>query len=181
MAWSSLPIFTAATLTVGQMNIIRDNLLATMPALATLPGQYAVATGVNSIAMRRAVRNEVDVIGTTTSTSYTGNLTPVGGGITNGPTVTGATGTYAQLGLTTYVRQTAASNMAFMSYEITGATALSGSDKRCIGSITAIYATMVMQHTGLIAGTNTFTAQYRTAAGGTTGEFDGRVFWLMPY
>jgi hypothetical protein len=181
MTWFTLPIFTAATLTVAQMNIIRDNLMSTAPAMATLPGQYFAATGVNAIVARRAVRTEVDVIGTTTSTAYTPNLTPVGGGTTNGPVVTADSSSHGELHITSYVRNTDASDMALMSYVISGATTLVASDKRSLGSIYATYATMVMRHSGLIPGSNTFTANYRTAAGGTTGQFDGRVLAFLPY
>ena len=106
----------------------------------------------------------------TTSTSYVDLTTP-------GPAVTVETGTVAEVTLTCTLLNSA-SSVSFMAFAISGATTVAANDNACIqypvtvqGRFTARYLV-----TGLTAGSNTFTAKYRAAAG--TATFADRTIFV---
>lgn len=105
----------------------------------------------------------------TTSTSYT-DLT------TSGPAVTLTTGTRALVIIQAGMRTEGAvgDNVASMSYAISGATTVSASNAWQIYYDNNRQVTMVSAqiHTGLTAGSNTFTAKYKSNNGGNAYFFN---------
>ena len=102
---------------------------------------------------------------TTTSTSYVALTTA-------GPAVSVATGTSALVTLSSNI-DTSAVNYVYASVAVSGATTLAASDANAIymGQFTAnqlLSASSQFLITGLTAGINTFTMQYKTT-GGTAG------------
>lgn len=152
-------VFTAAEYN----SYVRDNLLETMPAKATTAGRWFVATGLNSIAERQIATNTVDTSETTSSTSYT-NLT------TTGPAVTVTTGTKAMVFITAQMTGHAseATVETYASYEVSGATSSSATDARAIVNDVGANDNRISVgslHTGLTAGSNTFTMKYKCGTG----------------
>ena len=123
-----------------------------------------------------------DTAGTTTSTGYTATLT--GGGTSPSATVTIPASGNALVILTG--RVTASQNTtAFMGYAVSGATTVAASDTRALireggGSSSTGYvqASATYRVTGLTAGSNVFTLQYRTSSG--TGAFANRNIVVIP-
>lgn len=120
---------------------------------------------------------EVTTSQTTTSTSYT-DLT------TSGPAVTVTTGTKALVIITGQVQPSAIDQSALMSYAVSGTTTIAANDKFAIilrGSGTngqnIIRASSAFLIENLTAGSNTFTAKYRVAAG--TGDFTNRQITVI--
>lgn len=181
MAWSAPMTAVAGTqFTAAQFNTnVRDNLNETMPAKATLDGQYAVATGSNAIAMRRADLSSNAAQGSTTSTTYTGTIGAGG----SGPSVTVTTGTRAAVFLLSEISNNTASQASWMSFAVTGASSIASSDSRAIrsGGTTTLYkgGGWVALLTSLTAGSNTFTAEYKVSGG--TGFWDDRKIGVIPF
>ena len=180
MAWSAPMTAVANSIfTAAQFNqFVRDNLNETAPAKAVNVGGYFVATGVNAIAERTAGDDFVNAGEDTTSTSFTDLATP-------GPAITKTTGTSALVAVYGLVSNDTAGVSALMSYAVTGATSAAASDTRSVtyqpGSVAAarsIRASAVTLHTGLTAGSNTFTAKYRVTGG--TGTFNNRRIAVLP-
>jgi hypothetical protein len=102
---------------------------------------------------------------TTTSTSYTG--------LTTAQTVTITTGTKALVLLHARMTNSGSGNSARMSFAVSGATTMAADDDKAI-FMTPYTASEFIQFgghvyvTGLTAGSNTFTAQFRTGAGTAT-------------
>lgn len=105
---------------------------------------------------------------TTTSTSYTDLAT-------SGPAVTVTTGTKALVILSALLKGNAAGDTAFMSFAVSGATTISAADTIALGTndtgSARPYQSSFATRVTLTAGSNTFTAKYRTA---TTGTFANR-------
>lgn len=176
MAWSTpLTAVANAALTAAQWNAsVRDNLLETAPAKATTAGRIIVTTGVNTIAERAVLEAYVSASETTVSTTYA-DLT------TTGPAVTLTTGTRALVWMNCQISNSGASG-SYASHAITGATASAAVDSTAIiadqptGGGLPRYGTCDLR-TGLTAGVNTFTMQYRVTAG--TGTFQKRRIVVM--
>jgi hypothetical protein len=106
---------------------------------------------------------------TTTSATYVGLTTPVA--------VTVTTGTKALVIVSAEFRNGSAANAGYSSYAVSGATTIAASDQRCIhtylGSATNFQSrtSAASLVTGLTAGSNTFTVQYKTDAGTGTWLF----------
>lgn len=100
---------------------------------------------------------------TTTSATYVGLTTPLA--------VTVTTGTKALVIVSAEFRNGSAANAGYSSYAVSGATTIAASDQRCIhtylGSATNFQTRTSAGSllTGLTAGSNTFTVQYKTDAG----------------
>ena len=111
---------------------------------------------------------------TTTSTSYTGLAT--------GQTVTITTGTKALVLLHARMTNSGSGNSARMSFAVSGATTMAADDDKAI-FMTPYTASEFIQFgghvyvTGLTAGSNTFTAQFRVGAG--TGTFVARYITVI--
>ena len=105
--------------------------------------------------------------GNTTSTSYTATLSGTPG--TN-PSVTLTTGTTALLNFNMEITTSSAVAGAIASVAVSGATTLAASDDWWVlnGNTGSIVSARAIILTGLTAGTNTFTIQYRNAGGGQT-------------
>ena len=118
--------------------------------------------------------NEVATNETTTALTY-GDLTTVG------PSQTVTTGANALVIVGALMSTTVAGDGALMSVAVSDATTLAAGDTNAAqnnntNSLTAVAATIV---TGLNAGSNTFTAKYRAAVGGTA-SFSRRWIIVMP-
>lgn len=175
MAWTTLPVFTAAVLTTAQQNIIRDNLMETAVAKASLPNQYPVATGVNSLAMRRVNSASSLPTKTTTSTTYT---------LASGPQVTVTTGTTALVFIFAQLTISADSETAYYAAAVTGDSDITAEDHRAltVGRYTSeflIGASMAVYFTGMTAGSNTFSGMVRVTGG--TGTYDNRRIIAQPF
>lgn len=107
---------------------------------------------------------------TTTSTTYVDLATA-------GPAVTINTGTSALVTVSAGITSTDVNGYTMMSYGVTGATTSTAVDARALQFIHSVGSfghalSFQYVHTGLTAGTNTFTAKYRVTAG--TGTFANR-------
>lgn len=153
---------------------IRDNLLATAPALATTISSFFVATGANAIAERIPAQSNTAGSSTTTATSY-GNLADA---VTTSVTVT--TGTAALVMIYCNLSSSAAAS-TWMSYAVSGATTSASNDDRAMTlAFTGGQRYGVQNyHTGLTAGSNTFTLQYRVSS--ATGTYDTRRIAVIPF
>lgn len=189
MAWTApMTAVDTEVFTAGEFNVnVRDNLLETMPAKASMEGDYFITIGTNSIEAR-SVESTSFLVGTgiTTSTTYTDLSDTVG------PSVTLDVGTQALVIIGAQQGPSAGSNTArsvLMSFEVDGPsssppldlwafgeTAYASTTARTIGS----RAHMV---TNMTPGEYTFTAKYRVGSGtGTiTGQFSERRIIVMPF
>jgi hypothetical protein len=167
-----------STLTAAQWNAsVRDNLLETAPAKATAAGRIFVATAANAIAERAVGHASVLTQQTSASASFT-NLTTVG------PTATITTGTTVICVLSTLQRVDAAGSFAYMGVEVSGASTVAATDSESVVYESGAAAdnsqmSYVFPLTGLTAGSNTFTAKYKVAGGGT-GTWQNRRIVILP-
>ena len=106
---------------------------------------------------------------TTTSTSYT-DLT------TSGPAVTLATGTSALVTVAFQGYNSGAGYLSYMSVAVSGATTIAAADSTAavVRYDNNISASATFLLTGLTAGSNTFTAKYKTSTAATTATFINR-------
>jgi hypothetical protein len=166
-------VWTAAQWNTG----VRDNLLETLPGKATTAGRWFVSSGINptTIAERDIIADSNVDDGTTTSTSYTATLT----GSVGNCTVTATTGTSALVFVNSCMSHSSASAVQLTSVAVSGATTKAASDDwawQCDGVIagqfnrggTVVYFGDDGDHGALTAGSNTFTAQFRTSSGTLT-------------
>lgn len=179
MAWSAPATAVAnATLPAATWNAsVRDNLNATAVALASAASQYFVATGVNALAARSIQTNTVVTSQGTASTSYV-NLATVG------PQVTVTTGTIAVVLFTAGVQNTATNSATNTSVAVSGATSIAASDawRTVLDGVSASQVNRVTGFhvfTGLTAGSNTFTMQYKVGSG--SGTWDNREICVFPF
>lgn len=163
MAWVAPITFVAGNvLTAAQMNAIQTNLLETAPAKATTAGGIFVATGTNAIVQRLVSQTEVVTSESTASTTYVALATA--------QAVTLTTGTQAIVLISAQLTNATAGNESHMAYAISGATTVAAADSSSLmyvpatGSTHFLAATRFFYHTGLTAGSNTFTAQFRSSA-----------------
>lgn len=179
MSWNPPMTATAGSvLTAAQWNTnVRDNLNETCVAKATTPGSMFVATGANAIAERIPSGLAVTTEQTTTSTTYT-DLT------TAGPAVTVTTGTKAIVGFNSKMSNDTNGAPALASYAVSGATTVAASDSYCLftetdsSNLDSMSHSWARLHTGLTAGSNTFTMKYRAGSG--TARYSNREIWVIP-
>lgn len=180
MAWVSPPTFVSGNaLTAAQLNIIGGDLLETAPAKFTVASQFFVSTGSNAGVARTAVQDNYTGGGTdsTNSTSYTG--------LTGSPSLGTGTGTKALVMHGASVTNDTVGNRSYVSYEISGATAVAPNDFWAVivdqqgiaGRI--VKASWVQIHTGLTAGSNVFTQRFKVNGG--TGTFAIRNLAVLPF
>lgn len=177
MAWTApLTAVENTAWTSAQWNAhITANFAELAPAKATAAARYMVSTSTNnSIAERVPSAALVATSQTTTSTSYT-DLT------TSGPAVTVTTGARALVLTYASILNSVATNNTYMSHAVSGASSVSASDQFAIRSDESLDMSLetAMLHTGLTAGSNTFTAKYRVTAG--TGTFYDRRIIVFPF
>ena len=130
--------------------------------------QWAAAGGITSGS------NFVLTEETTTSTSYTDLATS--------QAVTLTTGTKALVIITAGMYNTSANLYVNMSFAVSGASSVAASDDNCLrlgymGAGVSHRASSVAVLTGLTAGSNTFTAKFKTQAG--TSGFNQRYLFVM--
>lgn len=181
MAWSTpLTAVPTSPLTAAQWNAsVRDNLLETAVAKATTASGFFVATGTNTLAQRVPNSDNVSTDQATSSTSY-GNLA------TTGPTVTATTGVSALVMLGSWMTNATGGARSIMSYAMSGATSAAAQDitsasVQITTSSSSCYvgSSRAYLHTGLTAGSTTFTSQYKVSAG--TGNFTQRTLSVIPF
>lgn len=149
--------------TAAQFNThVRDNLNETAVAKATAAGRYYVSTGANALAERIPSHNFVTTSETTVSTTYVALATA--------QSVTLTTGTLAWVFLTAQCEVNAADQQIFATVVVSGASSVAASDENSLVVTNAttsdpLRATALVILTGLTAGSNTFTMQFRTSSG----------------
>ena len=155
MSWTAPPTFVAgAVFTAAQANILGGD-------IAFLGGTTGATVATSQ---------------TTTSTTYA----DLG---TIGPVVTVTTGANALVICTSSMGNASSSNN-FMGFAISGATTLAAADATALVIVCTGVAGAAQQNsalyfqTGLTAGSNTFTAKYRTTAG--TCSFGNRCLTVIP-
>ena len=112
----------------------------------------------------------------TTSTTYTALTTP-------GPIVTVITGTSAVVWVTSALLvATGTTDTAYMSFAVSGATTLASSDVRAVWNpgAASVQNCACFYVSGLTAGSNVFTAQYRTNNAGNAATFQDRNLVVQP-
>ncbi|MEU7170301.1 hypothetical protein ABZ949_02270 [Micromonospora tulbaghiae] len=178
MAWSvPLTAVSNSPLTAAAWNAsVRDNLLETAPAKFTGAGQLFVSTGANAGAARTPASATVATNESTNSTTYT-NL------VTAGPQVVSTTGTSALCFWQAQMGNSTSGSNAFMSVAVSGASTVAASDTfssryQSYGSNARHRSAAAHLFTGLTAGSNTFTAQYRVDGG--SGAFIDRSLIVIP-
>jgi len=142
-----------------------------MPVTSFTAGSVLTAAQLNSsFASYNFTSAIVATSQTTTSTTYTDLAT-------SGPAVTLTTGTSALVILTGRLSIASVNQAALMSFAVSGATTTAAADTSCIyvdsrgAADQTVQCTAIYQVT-LTAGSNTFTAKYRTTTG--TGTFVNR-------
>lgn len=178
MAWTAPMTATLnQTFTAAQWNThVRDNFNMTEAGVATTRGRLFVTTGTNTIDECEAYRGDYTTAQSTTSTSYT-SLSSAGPSV--GTTVVGTTATVFW---TVAMGNTTATLSNYVSVAVSGASSVSASDTWAIstdGVNAAATSTDnlvrmagVHRFTGLTAGWNIFTMQYKVTGG--TGWFSNR-------
>ena len=142
-------------------------------------GEVATAANLNNlggdITALLSIGANVATSETTTSTTYA-NLTTVG------PSVTMNTGdrTEVEITLSARLSNSGASGDSFMSVDVSGATTLAAVDDNALffkspSAGNPGHYSRSVKITGLTAGSNTFTAKYRTTANTSTFQFR----WLI--
>lgn len=182
MAWTAPKTFTAnSTLTASDLNTyLRDNMLETSAAKASNPGGTFAVTGANAIAERLGAQAYVATSESTNSATYAALTTA-------GPAVTVTTGVNAWVLLycnslhTTQVNATAR-----MSYAVSSSTVSASSDNRAVAmshpvANRGIRSGIAILHTGLTAGSNIFTTQYKTNVTTATTTFSDRRIAVIPF
>jgi hypothetical protein len=174
MAWSApMTAVAGATFSAAQFNqYVRDNLNETAPAKATGAGQIFVSTGANIIAARAPAAAVVVTSQGTASTSYV-DLGSVG------PAVTLTTGTQAFVWFGALISNSGA-NSSRMSAAVSGSSSVAANDQWAAINVGTSANRFFSAHlfTGLIAGSNTFTAKYDGSAG--TATFANRELMVYP-
>lgn len=182
MAWTSpLTAVSHTAFTAAQFNTnVRDNLLSTMPGLATYSDTsgYFVVSGTNEIIQRPPFRAATSGVGSTTSATF-GDLAG-----SFGPSVALPTRNICLVMLTAdLVCTNSGDPTAIMGYEVSGATTVAPVLSRSIAAsgfgatynrVSALFVTPTLN-----PGTNTFTAKYRASSGGNTASFRNREMCLF--
>lgn len=179
MTWTAPMTATLnGTVTAANWNThVRDNLLETEAAKASLAARHFVAAGANSIVERTISNSVVAGFQSTTSTSYTDLGTP-------GPSVSSTTGTEAIVWFSAEVESSTPNALQKFSVAVSGATTVAASDDWAVtldGTDDLSPSRRMGAHrfTGLTGGINTFTMKY--AAGSNTATFGNRELIVMPF
>jgi 6,7-dimethyl-8-ribityllumazine synthase len=179
VAWTTpLTAVASTALTAAQWNAsVRDNLLETAPAKFTAAGQMFVSTAANAGAARTPSTATVATSETQTSTSYVALATA-------GPTVSSlTTGTQALVAMSAQMGNGTSGQNNFVGVAVSGASSVAAADTislryQSFGANARHRASTVHLLTGLTAGSNTFSLQYRVDAG--TGTWLDRNIVVVP-
>jgi len=179
MTWAApMTAVAGSVFTAAQFNTyIRDNLNETAPAKATTAGSHFAVSDTNQIAQRTSATANINTGESTSSSAYTALATP-------GPVVTVTTGVMALVGVSSTLSNNTVGQNTYMSYAVSGATTIAATDDRAqLMTAAAINQAFRASHwyleTGLTAGSNTFTAQYRVTA--NTGSWSNRRMIVVPF
>lgn len=178
MTWTSPhTAVTNEAVTAAYWNAgIRDNLLASEVALASGVGNYFVANGANALGVRSLHGVVLSGPENTSSTAYA-NVATVG------PSATMTTGTSAIVWIAAEISNSAVDADSKVSFEVSGATAISASDTWAIvvgGSYANSPTRRGCAHrVSLTAGSNTFTMKYAVSSG--VGTFGKREIDVLPF
>ena len=171
---------TGNVFTAAQFNQhVRDNLNTTAPAMATANARLIVTTGANAVTERVPTVAFTGVNESTATTTFT-DLATVG------PSLSATTGTRALIMIGCNASNNIAGLASRMVVAVTGATTIAAADANGFlqesGNISdAFQWTYCFIMTGLTGGSNTFTAKYRTSAGGGVSTFDNRLLCVIPF
>lgn len=178
MSWTSPPTFVSGNaLTASQLNILGGDLNETAAAKFTTAGQIFVATGSNAGAAR-TIGGDIYAGGGTDATNSTSYTALTGGGV-----VAINTGTAAVVHHFSSITNDTTGSRSYASYAISGATTIAAADGWALihdvsGAGRTQKGGLVYKHTGLTAGSNTFTQQFKV--GGNTGTFLSRGITIIP-
>lgn len=179
MAWTTpMTAVDNTAWTAAQFNVhVRDNLAETMPGKASAAGNWFAVAGTNSIAERSpAEATPVATAQTTGSTSYVALATA-------GPAITVTTGTRALVFWGANMSNATANVGSNMSVAVSGATTIAASNswRCCINGYTAANGARACSFYmfTLTAGSNTFTALYRSDTA-SLSTFSDRSLMVMP-
>lgn len=167
-----------ATFTAAQFNqYVRDNLNECPTAKATGAAQFFVSTAANTVAARQLTGASVSAAQTTASTSYTALATV-------GPAATVTTSDRAVVFFATEISNSLSNGASSASVAVSGASSFAANDSwRAVqdGVAAANINRVGIAHlfTGLTAGSNTFTMQYKVGSG--TGTFGQREIVVLPF
>lgn len=181
MVWTApMTFIDGNVLTASQLNtFLRDNMMETMPALATTTGSHFVGTSPYKIAERFWRSDTILTSETTRSTQFT-DLATIG------PQVTCTTGTNAVALVSGNCGNNTINQLAIMGVEITNASAVEPVDadsliyKAC-STNGALQAGYVNVYHGLTPGENTFTCKYRVTSEDYTATFVRRRLIVIPF
>lgn len=178
MAWTSPMTFVDNTpLTAAQLNThLRDNLMETAPAKATIPGSYFVTESFGSIGERSMQGGVAEALASTTSTTYTG----LAG--SPGPSVTAFVGNSA-LVVVSATLSNQANSQARISYTLSGANEAEAADRFGLLNTGSDSRQISMTHlrSNLEPGVTTFTCQYRTSNAANASSFERRRIVVIPF
>lgn len=167
-----------ATFTAAQFNqYVRDNLNECPTAKATGAAQFFVSTAANVVAARQLTGATVTASQTTTSTTYTALATV-------GPAATVTTSDRAVVFYACELSNSLSNGASSFSVAVSGASSVASSDQwRGVqdGVAAANVNRIGIAHlfTGLTAGSNTFTLQYKVGSG--TGTYAQREIVVLPF
>lgn len=177
MAWTAPATFVDGNvLAASDMNTyVRDNMLETMPALATGQLRWFVANGANRLVERQLFKEYVDASETTSTTSYT-DLNTVG------PSISVTTGTRALVFWVSTLSNSTANVSGTIGITVSGATSVAANDNQALivplwDALNPKRLGIAELFTGLTAGSNTFTMKYKVSAG--NGTFGKRQLIVM--
>ena len=176
MAFTAMITWVAQNLTAALLNQqLRDNMNETAPGIASGAGNFIVTDGANSIVERNPDTAAVATSEGTTSTTFTDLATA-------GPAVTATTGTEAFVILSARLVNSDASHVTFMGFAVSGATTLAADVDTAlqVKAGVSMAGSRVILVTGLTAGSNVFTAKYRTSNVAGTASAQGRDIAVIP-
>lgn len=177
MAWTApMTAVAGATFTASQYNtFVRDNLMMTGVAQATVVGSIIAGNGPNEVAQRTPAWTAVTGGATMSSTSY-GDLSDV-----VGPALTVQSGSVMAIWI--FCNQyNSSGTAAWMTFEISGDSSVPASDTNAIqfqGTDGDRNGCGILVDS-LTSGTNIVTAKYRVSTGGT-GYFSQRRLAVWPF
>lgn len=183
MAWTApMTAVTGNILTAANWNThVRDNLLQTSPAKATTAGRFMATSGLNSIVERVPSTSEVPTFNTTNSSAYVDLAV-------TGPSVTVTTGTRAMVWWGCSMSNDTFNGHSVMAIRVSGATPITENDDDSVNfRQTPFESGQISQmmfgkfYTGLTAGSNTFTAKYKSVGGTGTSNFGRRRIIVLPF
>lgn len=186
MVWTAPMTFVDdSALTAAQLNThLRDNLSEQSVSKASSPGSYFTTTSPNQITERAWFSQQQNVIHETYSNSTYGDLR------TYGPEVRLYTDRRALVFLSAaFNAQASVSHIAYVSFEVSGATTIDPSDSNAIGvsqqgtstqDASDIRSTTMVPLDNLEPGENVFTMKYRVMDGGGVA-FRNQEIMVIPF